>query len=495
MTITIDFNKPVTTDLYTAWPTLLQASAQSLGALLDPNFVTTVSNAPAGTKRYNTTSGLIEQWSGTAWAAVPSTYARTDGSIYAGPATYNNNVAINWKDGGGTARRMLDMVTGTDFYIGDMDNAVTGGLVHVAGKAGIRMEVNSTLIGAWSTTGLSIQNAAAQLAITGLSESIRLINSAAYIGFWNTSNALRSGYIQANAGSDLSLVAENGGTLNFGVGSAIRGRLDTSGAISADNGLGTTVFTSNARNPIWRFMNASSYGMSYFQGSSGVDGATDSIGFHPSGTATAAGSALNVTASGIVVTGGNGIVVGMGGPINASGGRGLVDVNGTSNALVSLNIGSVQKGYMYHSGSDFILNSNTGTVTLAIGGVTKSQVLANGSTKIVAGAFTVPATAQTTSGAITLDCTASNVFQITLNGNMTSLTLNNLQDGQTMNVYFIQDGTGSRTMAGLTSANGYVWPGGIAGVLSTAAGARDLLVLSYNATVGKVFCSLAKGFA
>lgn len=60
----------------------------------------------------------------------------------------------------------------------------------------------------------------------------------------------------------------------------------------------------NVQNPIWRIGNATSYGMSYFQGSSGYDG-TDSLGFH-FGTPSSAGSPLNVRPQGIVIQANNG---------------------------------------------------------------------------------------------------------------------------------------------------------------------------------------------
>jgi hypothetical protein len=54
------------------------------------------------------------------------------------------------------------------------------------------------------------------------------------------------------------------------------------------NGFSLTSVVANARNPIWKFGSADAIGMSYFAGTSGVDG-TDSIGIH-FGTATSTGS-------------------------------------------------------------------------------------------------------------------------------------------------------------------------------------------------------------
>ena len=59
-------------------------------------------------------------------------------------------------------------------------------------------------------------------------------------------------------------------------------------AASGAGGFISSTYAVGARNPIWRFGNADGYGISYFQGASGIGGG-DTMGFH-FGTATAAGS-------------------------------------------------------------------------------------------------------------------------------------------------------------------------------------------------------------
>ena len=66
---------------------------------------------------------------------------------------------------------------------------------------------------------------------------------------------------------------------------------------SATGGFSSSTYAAGARNPIWYFGNASTYGISYFQGTAGI-GSSDTIGIHPNGTATAAGSAFAVTGAG-----------------------------------------------------------------------------------------------------------------------------------------------------------------------------------------------------
>lgn len=73
---------------------------------------------------------------------------------------------------------------------------------------------------------------------------------------------------------------------------------------------------------------------------------------------------------------------------------------------------------------------------------------------------------------ITPDLSDCNLFKVTLGGNRTLANPTNITAGQAFEVYVTQDGTGSRTLAYGTY---FEWPGGTAPVLSTAAGALDVL--------------------
>ena len=61
-----------------------------------------------------------------------------------------------------------------------------------------------------------------------------------------------------------------------------------------NTGFYNDVYYNGVRNPIWSFGNATSYGISYFQGAAGIGG-SDTIGIHPNGDPTASGSTLAVT--------------------------------------------------------------------------------------------------------------------------------------------------------------------------------------------------------
>ena len=83
----------------------------------------------------------------------------------------------------------------------------------------------------------------------------------------------------------------------------------------------------------------------------------------------------------------------------------------------------------------------------------------------------------TTSGAISVDYSAGNYQFLTLNGNMSSLTITNPPATGfvgTLSLEINQDGVGGRTIA-LTSA--YKTPGGVPVALTTTASAKDILRL------------------
>lgn len=112
---------------------------------------------------------------------------------------------------------------------------------------------------------------------------------------------------------------------------------------------------------------------------------------------------------------------------------------------------------------------------------------------IAGNAQTAPVAIPFAGTGMAVNCELSNVFTTTLSGNITgapALTL--MGDGQTINWRLQQDGTGNRTMAWPTN---FRWPGGTAGVLSTAPNAVDLLVATFFASTGTWLASLLKGFA
>jgi hypothetical protein len=83
---------------------------------------------------------------------------------------------------------------------------------------------------------------------------------------------------------------------------------------------------------------------------------------------------------------------------------------------------------------------------------------------------------------ITLDPTMGNVQQITITGNYSVGVPANTQDGSTIDLVVIQDGTGGRT---LTWNSIFLFEGAAAPVLSTVGGGIDEFVMRFNASLGK----------
>ena len=107
-------------------------------------------------------------------------------------------------------------------------------------------------------------------------------------------------------------------------------------------------------------------------------------------------------------------------------------------------------------------------------------------------AHTNPSSLTFAASSLAVDCSASNVFTVTMTANMTAApVLSNAKDGQTINWFYTQDGTGGRTALWPTS---FKWPGGTTGVLSTASGSVDLLVATYRSATTFWYASLLKGF-
>lgn len=105
-------------------------------------------------------------------------------------------------------------------------------------------------------------------------------------------------------------------------------------------------------------------------------------------------------------------------------------------------------------------------------------------------AATTPVAVTFSATAMAVDCSLSNVFTTTFTANVTvAPSMNNLKDGQTLNWFITQDGTGSRTMTWPAS---FKWSGASAGVLTTTANAVDLLVATYRTATTSWYVSLLK---
>lgn len=160
--------------------------------------------------------------------------------------------------------------------------------------------------------------------------------------------------------------------------------------------------------------------------------------------------------------------------VNATTGGYAVNIRGVG-PTTGVQVPAGSRALVVWSGSDFVLVANnpvSGALTYAY-------------TPSVAVTFSATA--------MTVNCNLSNVFTTTFTANVTTApSINSPSDGQTINWFITQDGTGGRTMTWPTS---FKWPGGAAGVLSTGANDVDLLVATYRSATGFWYASLLKDFS
>lgn len=98
--------------------------------------------------------------------------------------------------------------------------------------------------------------------------------------------------------------------------------------------------------------------------------------------------------------------------------------------------------------------------------------------------------ALTSGSTVSTDASLSNNFTLTLGTNATLANPTNLVAGHVYNWVITQDATGGRTLA---YGALFKWPGGTAPVLSTAAGAVDLISAIYDGT--RLVANFNKGYA
>lgn len=151
------------------------------------------------------------------------------------------------------------------------------------------------------------------------------------------------------------------------------------------------------------------------------------------------------------------------------------DQTGASTNGQSLTIGAQNATGTTSNGGQ--LNLTGGTGTSVAGGI---NLQTGGTSRLSIQPFIVQLlsaqqqwvrNAQTTGGAVTVDFFTGNIQQITLNANITSLTLSNLKDGGLYMLVLVQDATGSRTF---TKPSTLIVPGGTYTITSTA-NKRDIL--------------------
>lgn len=103
---------------------------------------------------------------------------------------------------------------------------------------------------------------------------------------------------------------------------------------------------------------------------------------------------------------------------------------------------------------------------------------ANGTLKLLLGAYT-PSATPAFSATPTFDASTTNVFEpAPLTANVTSMTISNPNGGQTINIRFEQDSTGGRTVALPSGAK-------VSGGVNTTASSVTVLTMTYSARASR----------
>lgn len=146
------------------------------------------------------------------------------------------------------------------------------------------------------------------------------------------------------------------------------------------------------------------------------------------------------------------------------------------------------------SGGYELLATSNHSLALGTNNVVRMTISATGETVFAGAVATTTVDLGSSGTAIAVNCRLSNVFRVLMTGNVlgAAFTLTAPSDGQTINIKITQDGTGTRTLGFGASI---LWPGGSPGVLSTAAGSVDYLVMTYHADTSKWHASLTQAFA
>jgi hypothetical protein len=94
------------------------------------------------------------------------------------------------------------------------------------------------------------------------------------------------------------------------------------------------------------------------------------------------------------------------------------------------------------------------------------------------------------SGSVSVDFTNAALWELTLTGNITALSFANVNGvaGWLIELHFIQDATGSRTLAGANAS--IKWAGGSSPTLTTTAGRRD--VFQFRKLAGPIYVEVAR---
>jgi hypothetical protein len=365
----IDFTKPATTDNYsTAFVPNIQANQTALAQWLDSTNTTITGTPPTYAKRYNRASGLIEEYSGSAWGALSMGYVKKAGDQMTG------NLGI-----GITPTQALD-VNG----IGRFGNSGSG-FDPIIAQSTNSVDVRLQAQGGSSIASVGTASNHPFYLFANGTEWMR-VGTTGLVGIGTTSSTERlvvQGAIRATSNSAAFGTGAEGAFMDFVPGSVVR--------------IGHVAGASGSARPLTFYINSSEVAR--------VD---------------ATGNLLVGSTSASLLSGA---------------GRGLIELNGSTDSVYSFKKSGTVQGYTYMDSSGNIhLNSAAGTVifeannamamTISTAGVITDK---NG---IELGWKNIPTSSQA-SGALTNECRGK---LIKATGGVT-INTSVFADGDTFSIY------------------------------------------------------------
>lgn len=98
---------------------------------------------------------------------APATNLHVEGEVL-----IKNNTSLRWKDSGGTSRRIGLLTSGNAAWFGDVDNAMTSGVLNLAAKADVFMLVDGAQV--WRANGSGIQAMTGDIQINTAGKGLKI---------------------------------------------------------------------------------------------------------------------------------------------------------------------------------------------------------------------------------------------------------------------------------------------------------------------------------
>lgn len=439
----IDFGLPTTTDAYAGVPTTHRNHQVALAQMLDPSYAGTITAAPTGAKRLNSSNGLAEMFNGTSWVEWGAAWLKKSGgtmtgdlALSAGSVLRNATPAVDaaWLSTAAYATGQGDNATHFGYRTsgGAYVNYIRGAATYFAADARVAGDLyaDSGLVVAGTGPGgygidTSVSSRIANILRTGFnsSEALRAVHDSAYLSFFNGADTARSGYLQCVASGQMILANETGADILFNTSATTRWVMSPSVFYPATN-------------------NSTDIGQSSVR----LRNLYAVLGDYAGLISSSSAEALRINHSSGVISGYN-------------------------------TAGTVRTGILqFGAGGSVALGAENGAdVAIYVGGTLRQRATTAGRSEFTGAALT-NIVSVTYAASLTIDAATGNAFKVgNLTGNVTSMAISNGVEGQFVSIRFRQDATGGRTVALPSGAK-------VNGSIAGGANRTSYLNLTYNAT-------------